>query len=558
MPHVAARTASRDRDTGRYQSHRPEQTLLYQIVDEYYPAFAALMAEQGKELPGYVQREFEEFLQCGRLEHGFLRVRCESCHAEHLVAFSCKRRGFCPSCGARRMAESAALLVDEVLPEQPMRQWVLSFPFQLRFLFASRPEIMGWVLGIVYRVIATHLVKKAGHTHQVAKTGAVTLIQRFGSALNLNVHFHMLFLDGVYVEQSHGSARFRWVKAPTSPELTQLTHTIAHRVGRYLERQGLLERDVENSYLASDAVDDDPMTPLLGHSITYRIAVGSQAGRKVFTLQTLPTSGDPFGDGIGKVAGSSLHAGVAARADERKKLERLCRYISRPAVSEKRLSLTRGGNVRYQLKTPYRDGTTHVIFEPLDFIARLAALVPKPRVNLTRFHGVFAPNSRHRALVTPAKRGRGNKVRVADEPATPAQRRASMTWAQRLKRVFPANASFTGDGPIVLEPDMSWIVLLIAGLLEVVWAIGLKYTHGFTRLTPSIITIAAMIVSIAMLSWAMRTLPVGTAYAVWTGIGAVGAAITGILLLGESASPARLLSLGLIVAGIIGLKLSTH
>ncbi|EAU7606289.1 quaternary ammonium compound efflux SMR transporter SugE, partial [Salmonella enterica] len=86
----------------------------------------------------------------------------------------------------------------------------------------------------------------------------------------------------------------------------------------------------------------------------------------------------------------------------------------------------------------------------------------------------------------------------------------------------------------------------------------LKYTHGFTRLTPSIITIAAMIVSIAMLSWAMRTLPVGTAYAVWTGIGAVGAAITGILLLGESASPARLLSLGLIVAGIIGLKLSTH
>ncbi len=158
------------------------------------------------------------------------------------VAFSCKRRGFCPSCGARRMAESAALLVDEVLPEQPMRQWVLSFPFQLRFLFASRPEIMGWVLGIVYRVIATHLVKKAGHTHQVAKTGAVTLIQRFGSALNLNVHFHMLFLDGVYVEQSHGSARFRWVKAPTSPELTQLTHTIAHRVGRYLERQGLLER----------------------------------------------------------------------------------------------------------------------------------------------------------------------------------------------------------------------------------------------------------------------------------------------------------------------------
>ena len=93
----------------------------------------------------------------------------------------------------------------------------------------------------------------------------------------------MLFLDGVYLDSATGSAsRFRWVKAPTSEELTQLAHTIASRVGRFLERQGLLERDAENSYLASDAVDEDPMTQLLGHSITYRIAVGPQAGRKVF------------------------------------------------------------------------------------------------------------------------------------------------------------------------------------------------------------------------------------------------------------------------------------
>ena len=105
---------------------------------------------------------------------------------------------------------------------------------------------------------------------------------------------------------------------------------------------------------------------------------------------------------------------------------------------------------------------------------------------------------------------------------------------------------------------MSWIILFIAGLLEVVWAIGLKYTHGFTRLTPSVITVTAMIVSIVLLSWAMRSLPVGTAYAVWTGIGAVGAAITGILLLGESASLARIASLALIVCGIIGLKISAH
>jgi hypothetical protein len=145
----------------------------------------------------------------------------------------------------------------------------------------------------------------------------------------------MLFLDGVYTERPDGSLRFRWVKAPTNAELTQLTHTLASRVGRFLERQGLLERDAENSYLSGEAVDDDPMTQLLGNSISYRIALGPQAGRKVFTLQTLPASDaeDRFGDTVGQVAGFSLHAGVAARADERKKLERLCR--ERPSAARR-------------------------------------------------------------------------------------------------------------------------------------------------------------------------------------------------------------------------------
>lgn len=105
---------------------------------------------------------------------------------------------------------------------------------------------------------------------------------------------------------------------------------------------------------------------------------------------------------------------------------------------------------------------------------------------------------------------------------------------------------------------MAWIILLIAGLLEVVWTIGLKYTHGFTRLTPSIITIAAMVVSMLLLANAMKTLPAGTAYAVWTGIGAVGAAIMGMVLLGESTNIARIISLCLIVVGILGLKFSSH
>ncbi len=212
-------------------------------------------------------------------------------------------------------------------------------------------------------------------------------------------------------------------------------HGISHRVAGFLEREGILERDEENSYLNLKC-DEDPMQQVLGCSVSYRIAVGPQQGRKVFTLQSIPAweDDDRFAQ-VAKVAGFSLHAGVAAQAWERQKLERLCRYISRPAVSEKRLSLTPSGNIRYPLKTPYSDGTTHVIFEPLDFIAKLAALVPKPRINLTRFHGVFAPNSKYRTEVTPARRGKGNPSQ-SKEDKTPAQRHQAMTWAQRLKRVF--------------------------------------------------------------------------------------------------------------------------
>jgi hypothetical protein len=107
----------------------------------------------------------------------------------------------------------------------------------------------------------------------------------------------MLFLDGVYVERPDGSLRFHWVKAPTSAELARLTQTLALRIGRLLNRQGLLERDAENSYLAGDELEIGPLEQLLGSSITYRIAVGPQQGRKVFTLQTLPACDESFDDG---------------------------------------------------------------------------------------------------------------------------------------------------------------------------------------------------------------------------------------------------------------------
>lgn len=422
-----------------YERHRPEETLLYELVDEYYPQFVEQLTLQGKTLPSHVQQEFDAYLKCGRLEHGFLRVRCESCHFERLVAFSCKKRGFCPSCGARRMAESAALLVDAVFPAVPLRQWVISFPFPLRFLFAAHPEAMSKVLGIVYRAISTHMIHKAGATRKEATTGAVTLIQRFGSALNLNIHFHLLAIDGVYLQREGRKPSFRRTKAPTKSELETLVHRISQRVGRCLERQGLLVQDAENAYLEmAPADEEDAMAHLLGSSISYRIAIGPQQGRKAFMIRTLRPVDESTQalERVAKTAGFSLHAGVSCEAHQREKRERLCRYIARPAVAIPRLSLSSQGKVVYTLKTPYRDGTTQVAFEPIDFIARLAALVPKPRINLTRYHGVLAPNHALRAAITPAGRGKAGKHTANAQEKTMGERHAAMTWAQRLKRVF--------------------------------------------------------------------------------------------------------------------------
>ena len=325
--------------TYTYQRHRPEHTLLYQLVERYYPEFLEQLSHQGKSLPHHVEKEFEEFLKCGLLEHGFLRVVCDDCKHEKLVAFSCKKRGFCPSCGARRMAESAKLLVDDVLHGYPVRQWVLSLPIPLRLLLARHPKHLSKVMQIIHRAIAADIILQAGYLKKQAKTGAVTYIQRFGSALNLNIHFHMLFLEGV-ITPERGQSKFKRVKAPSHNDMEALVHTISHRIAAYLEKRGLIQRDMDNTFLDLPLDEEDSLLPLQAASVNYRIAVGPNRGQKVFTLQTLPARDENNSGQLAQIDGFSLHAGVFADTHQTDKLERLCRYIARPAVSEKRLSLT--------------------------------------------------------------------------------------------------------------------------------------------------------------------------------------------------------------------------
>ncbi len=194
---------------------------------------------------------------------------------------------------------------------------------------------------------------------------------------------------------------------------------IASSVCGALERGGVLVKEDEQAYF--DLPLDSPLEQLSAAAVRYRIAVGPQAGCKTMTLhsgeaqsEALPLA-KPF-----TVArdGLSINCAVSCEANERDKLERLCRYMSRPAIPEQRLSVDGDGLVVCELKRPFRDGTTHVLFEPHDFITRLAALVARPRTHLIRYHGMFAPNARNRRLIVKAKRAnRGAKDLDEAEPA---------------------------------------------------------------------------------------------------------------------------------------------
>src|SRR5262252_4154359 len=162
-----------------YAPRDPSGTVLYHVIAEHLETFLAALADdpEATGLPAYVQREFYDYLQCGILAHGFLRLGCDTCHKELLVPFSCKRRGFCPSCAARRMAQTAAHLVTCVMPWVPTRQWVVSVPIPLRYWMAASQDLTAQVQTIIRTTIGQYYVNKAvsrGFERANIQPGSVT------------------------------------------------------------------------------------------------------------------------------------------------------------------------------------------------------------------------------------------------------------------------------------------------------------------------------------------------------------------------------------------------
>jgi hypothetical protein len=225
-----------------YQRRQPEQTVLYRTIAAHLPTFLARTGgEDGTGgWPAFVRREFEGYLKCGILAHGFLRVRCERCGDTTVVAFSCRGRGFCPSCGGRRMSELAAHLVERVLPRVPIRQWVFTVPVPVRYQLAFDAGLTRAVLRVFLRTVFGWQRRRAARRGLVgARSGRVTAIQRFGGSANLNVHFHALLFHGVYTRVTPAARPgFHRLPPPTDADIAMLLTRLHRRVRRLVIGRG--------------------------------------------------------------------------------------------------------------------------------------------------------------------------------------------------------------------------------------------------------------------------------------------------------------------------------
>jgi hypothetical protein len=255
--------------------------------------------------------------------------------------------------------------------------------------------------------------------------GAVTALQRFGSALNVNVHFHTLLLDGVFTTTADGTLHFHPAPPPSDDEIARLLATIRTRVHRLLARRGLDVEDPSATPVDPLAEESLALAGLTSASVQGRVALGPRAGARVRQIGREPDA--PWVTSSGPrqahLEGFDLHANLAVRADDREGLERLCRYILRPPVAQDRLQLTGDGRIVVALKGEWADGTTHLLFEPIEFLEKLAALIPRPRINLLLYHGILAPHARWRRRAVARTGAAGSAAEtvpaVAHTPACP-------------------------------------------------------------------------------------------------------------------------------------------
>jgi hypothetical protein len=296
------------------------------------------------------------------------------------------------------MEDAADHLVHDVFPSVPVRQWVVSFPRRIRFLAARDPAFCSRLLDLFTRAVFAWQ-RRRGRLVGVAdpRTGGCTAVQRFGSAINLNVHFHTLTPDGVFDLSRPGRGLFVRLPAPSEEELKRILTRVIGRVTRHVARDLEVER----------AIEEDAFAGLQAAEVDRRMRFPDPIKHKRHSVA---------------LDGFSLHAGVRIHEHDREGLERLCRYAVRPPFALHRLSPGPDGNLLYKMKRA-RAGSLFLLLTPDQLLARIATLVPPPRTHAIRYHGVFAPNSKDRSRVVPGGGGEPGQPRPEhhrDRPRSPA------------------------------------------------------------------------------------------------------------------------------------------
>ncbi len=428
-----------------YRRRRPETTILYQLFQQHLATF---LAGPGRDLPCHVRRELDRFLACGILARGFARVHCPTCNQSALVAFACKARAVCPSCTGRRMTETAAHLCDHVLPEVPVRQWVLSLPHSIRFLMARDPAVLRLCRGIFVRAVQSFYARRArDEGHPDGRTGSVVCVQRFDSALRMDLHFHALVLDGVYT--GFGPAEklvFQEATPLRDTEVDQLVRHIRNLITGRLQRMGLLDADARLD--PEDGLELDTLSTWHAAAIQGLIPFGERAGQLTAMLEEREPQPRPAVKKrlCADHRGFSLHAAVHIGACNRPRLERLCRYIARPPFAQDRLAVLPNGHIAYRFRRAWKNGRTGVVLDPMTFLSRLAAQVPPPRRHGLTYHGVLAPAASRRAEIVPGhdenearhdRHARTEHNDTAPSASKPTRIRPERySWAELMRRAF--------------------------------------------------------------------------------------------------------------------------
>jgi len=334
------------------ERRHPEKSVLYRVVAEHMQtlfAEAEARSPHGTGYPSYVKREFERFLGCGLACRGFARIGCR-CGFERLVPYSCKGRS-CPSCLGRRMADTAAHLVDHVMPKAPYRLWTLSLPKRMRVRVAADPALLTKVISTFLRPIMSYQRRRA-RALGVGRplSGAVTFVQLLGSVLQLTPHAHSWIPDGIFTLDDSQKLQFMRLPPPTDNDVAKLLQRVHARVCALIDKADQHSADEpDDSQHAVISAQAEALQPPL-----FSIPLGPDE----LPYRPLCAAGDGF----------SLHADLAIHQDDRAGLERMLRYGLRPPFSQKRLSLTPDGKVVLQLRKPWHTGQRDIVLQPVEFL----------------------------------------------------------------------------------------------------------------------------------------------------------------------------------------------